>query len=172
MYAIINIGGKQYKVSKNETLKTEKINSALGKKIKVDMLFLQDDKSTMIGEPLVKDKKAVLEVVSHGKDEKVNVFKYKPKKRYRKKIGHRQSYSVLKFVDVESKAKKTTAKKESATTKKASNAKKTTTTTKKSTPKKTAATTKKATPKKTASTTKKTTKKTATKSTTSTTKKS
>lgn len=125
MYAIIQTGGKQYKLSKGEVFKTEKINSAIDKKIETDILFLSNDGKVEVGSPIIKDKKAVLQVISHGKDDKITVFKYKPKKRYRKKIGHRQGYTELKFVDVKD-AKKTASKK--ATTNKQSSAKKSTST--------------------------------------------
>ena len=128
MYAIINTGGKQYKITKGETFKTEKINAAIDKKIEADMSFLSDDKNVEIGTPTIKNKKAVLQVVSHGRDDKITVFKYKAKKRYRKKIGHRQSYTEVKFVDVKD-DKKTTTKKTATkkTTPKKSTKKSTTT---------------------------------------------
>lgn len=130
MYTIIAIGGKQYKINKGDVFETEKMHTSPGNKIECDILFLSDEKGVSIGNPTVSGKKAVLEVVDHGRLNKINVLKYKAKKRYRKRRGHRQSFTKLKFVDV-----KSTTKKKSTTTKKTSTnktVKSTKTTTKKS----------------------------------------
>ncbi len=99
MYAIITTGGKQYKVSQDAIINVEKIDAKVGDKINLDVLMLVGDKVTT-GNPFVKDAEVLAEVVEHGKAAKIVVFKYKAKKNYRKKQGHRQPFTTLKIVSV------------------------------------------------------------------------
>ncbi len=100
MYAIIQTGGKQYKVAENEIVKVEKLDAEVGSKIDLEVLMLVDGEKITTGNPTVKDAKVVAEVVEHGKGDKIVVFKYKAKKNYRRKQGHRQPYTALKIVSV------------------------------------------------------------------------
>lgn len=100
MYAIVTTGGKQYKVSQDEVINVEKLDAKVGDKINLDVMMLVDGDKVTNGNPLVKGAEVVAEVVEQGKEEKVVVFKYKAKKNYRRKQGHRQPYTSLKIVSV------------------------------------------------------------------------
>ena len=100
MYAIVTTGGKQYKVCENDVINVEKLDAKVGDKINLDVLMLVDDAKVTNGNPLVKNAEVVAEVVEQGKEDKVVVFKYKAKKNYRRKQGHRQPFTALKIVSV------------------------------------------------------------------------
>ncbi len=101
MYAIVETGGKQYKVSKDDIINVEKLEANVGDKINLNVLMLIDGDITKVGSPFVADAKVQAEVVEHGKANKIVVFKYKAKKNQRKKQGHRQPYTALKIITVE-----------------------------------------------------------------------
>ena len=92
MKAVIKVGGKQVLVSKNDVIYVEKIDAEVGKDVTFDQVLMVDDK---IGNPYVKGAKVVCTVEKQGKKKKIIVFKYNPKKKYRKKQGHRQPYTKL-----------------------------------------------------------------------------
>lgn len=97
-FAIIKTGGKQYKISPKDKIKIEKIDGEPGKEAIFDqVLLLQKDKKTVIGDPLVKGAKVTAKITNQGKGDKVIVFKYKPKTRYKKKTGHRQPYTEVEI---------------------------------------------------------------------------
>ena len=135
MYAIIESCGKQYKVSEGDVVFFEKLDTEEGKKVTFkDVVLVSDDKKVEVGAPYVKGIKVEGKVVAHGKGKKIIVFKYKAKKNYRRKQGHRQPYTKVEITAI----KLPTAKKETAeektvetaaktTTKKTTTAKKTTT---------------------------------------------
>ena len=100
MYAIITTGGKQYKVSQNDVITVEKLDAKVGDKINLDVMMLVDGEKVTNGNPLVKNAEVVAEVLEHGKEDKIVVFKYKAKKNYRRKQGHRQPFTALKIVSV------------------------------------------------------------------------
>ncbi len=100
MYAIVETGGKQYKVSANDSINVEKLNANVGDKVNLNVLMLVDGDKVVNGNPYVANAQVVAEVVEHGKGEKIVVFKYKAKKNYRRKQGHRQPYTTLKIVSV------------------------------------------------------------------------
>ncbi|MGD9901354.1 MAG: 50S ribosomal protein L21 [Spirochaetales bacterium] len=100
MYAVVKTGGKQYTVEPNQVFETEKLDLEVGTKFELDALMVVDDKKVVTGAPVVKDYKVVVEVVNHGKDAKVVVYKYKPKKRVRTKQGHRQQFTALKVLEI------------------------------------------------------------------------
>lgn len=96
MYAVIETGGKQYRVQEGEALLVEKLEANVGDTVTIDkVLLVEKDGAFQIGTPVVIGASAVLKVVEHGKGEKIIVFKYKPKKNYRKKQGHRQPYTKV-----------------------------------------------------------------------------
>lgn len=101
-YAIIQIQGKQFKVTEGQVFTTDRItDSEVGSKITVsDVLLVADEKTTKVGTPTVKDASVTLEVVEHKKGKKINVLKYKSKSKYRKQYGHRQHQSALKVVKI------------------------------------------------------------------------
>ena len=94
MYAIIVTGGKQYKVEVGSEIMVEKLDEQIGANVNFDVLMMAD------GTPVVKGVSAKAEVLEHGKGKKVVVFKYKPKKDYRKKQGHRQPYTKVKILSI------------------------------------------------------------------------
>lgn len=100
MYAIIKTGGKQYRVAEGDVLNVEKLDAEIGASVSLDVLMLVDGENVVVGKPVVADANVVAKVVEHGKGQKVIVFKYKPKKDYRKKQGHRQPYTKLEIVSV------------------------------------------------------------------------
>ncbi len=102
MFAVIKTGGKQYKVKEGEILKIEKITGAAGDKIDFEVLLLADEdgKDVKIGKPIVAGAKVAAEILEQGRARKVNIIKYKPKVRYRRKAGHRQMYTKVKIVSV------------------------------------------------------------------------
>lgn len=96
MYAIIETGGKQFKVQQGDVLFVEKLNANPGDSVTVEkVLMVEQDGTVKVGTPVVEGAKAVLKVLEHGKGEKIVVFKYKPKKNYRRKQGHRQPYTKV-----------------------------------------------------------------------------
>ncbi len=92
MKAIFVTGGKQYYVQENDEVFVELIAGEVGSTIEFDQVLFVDDK---VGNPYVDGAKVVCEIAKHGKMKKIIVFKYKPKKKYRKKQGHRQPYTKL-----------------------------------------------------------------------------
>ncbi|UCD31762.1 MAG: 50S ribosomal protein L21 [Desulfobacterales bacterium] len=102
MYAIVNTGGKQYKVSQGDILRVEKIPGEIGSSVSFDkVLMFSDGEKVNIGQPVL-DKVAVKgHIVEQGKAKKIIVFKYKRRKRYRRKQGHRQRYTAIKIDSIE-----------------------------------------------------------------------
>ncbi len=107
MYAIIETGGKQYKVSEGDVIFVEKLDVEAGAKVEIKNVLVLADKELKIGAPYVEGAKVVAEAIKNGKDKKIIVYKYKPKKGYHKKQGHRQPYTKLEI----KKIKKPTVKK-------------------------------------------------------------
>ncbi|KAB3531430.1 50S ribosomal protein L21 [Alkaliphilus serpentinus] len=96
MYAIVETGGKQYRVQEGDTLFVEKLNAAEGEVVVLDtVLAVSKDGVLTLGTPVVEGAKVEAKVAAQGKGKKVVIFKYKPKKDYRKKQGHRQPYTKL-----------------------------------------------------------------------------
>ena len=100
MYAIIQTGGKQYKVEAGDEILVEKLNEDVDAEVEFDVLLVSDDAGVKIGKPVVDGVKAKAKVVEHGKGEKVIVFKYKPKKNIRTKRGHRQPYTKVEILSI------------------------------------------------------------------------
>ncbi len=130
MFAVIKTGGKQYVVSEGEKIKIEKIKYNVGDTVALEEVLLVSDKKgdILLGTPYVKDAKVTAEVLEEGRGEKKIIFKHKPKKRYKLKKGHRQSYTEIEIKKItlkdgksketvktesEKKAPKTTVKKDS-----------------------------------------------------------
>ncbi len=101
MYAIIETGGKQYRVEEGSTLVVEKLEVGKGETVKLDkVLAVSKDGELSMGQPLVEGASVEATVVENGKADKIIVFKYKPKKDYRRKKGHRQPYTKLKVQSI------------------------------------------------------------------------
>ncbi|MDP8567387.1 50S ribosomal protein L21 [Methylophilus aquaticus] len=104
MYAVIKTGGKQYKVAAGEKLKVEKLTGDVGSKVVIDkVLLIADGETTTIGAPLVAGAKVSATVVSHGRGDKVMIFKMRRRKHYRKTQGHRQSYTEIQIDTISAK---------------------------------------------------------------------
>lgn len=99
MYAIIATGGKQYRVSKGDTIYIEKLDAEVDKEIQFPVLMLSGDEVKM-GTPEVKGASVTGKVVRHGRGQKIIVFKYKSKKNYRRKQGHRQPFTKVEITGI------------------------------------------------------------------------
>jgi len=98
MHAVIATGGKQYIVEEGNIIKVEKLEAKEGEKVKFDqVLMLENDGEYQIGQPLVENSYVEGKVLRQGKAKKIVVFKYKPKKKYQKKLGHRQSFTEIRI---------------------------------------------------------------------------
>jgi large subunit ribosomal protein L21 len=96
IYAVIEIGGKQYKVAPKQTIEVERLGVPEGETVEVDrVLFIGGDGDTLVGNPIIKGAKVVGACLGEAKGEKVIVFRYKSKVRYRRKKGHRQTYTKI-----------------------------------------------------------------------------
>jgi large subunit ribosomal protein L21 len=100
MYALVEFKGKQYKAEKGALLKVDKIDAEPGALIDIDSVLLVSGDTVTVGTPYVQGAKVSATVESHGKNDKIIVFKYKPKKDYRRKQGHRQQYSIIKIGEI------------------------------------------------------------------------
>lgn len=102
MYAIIEQGGKQYRVVKGDKFRVEKLQAENGSEVELGkVILLGKDDETVIGTPYVEGAKVTAKILESGKDDKVIVFKYRRKKNYRKFRGHRQQYTLIEIVSVE-----------------------------------------------------------------------
>jgi len=100
-FAVIQTGGKQYKVSASEILKIERLDSQVGKTVEFkNVLFLNDDKNTEIGNPNIKGAKVEATILKNTKNRTVLVFKKRRRKNSRKKYGHRQPISLIKITKI------------------------------------------------------------------------
>lgn len=98
MYAVIETGGKQYRVQEGDIVQVEKLDVQEGEKIDLsNILLVSSEDGIKVGNPYVEGAKVEATVLEHGKGKKIVIFKYKPKKDYRKKQGHRQPYTKLKI---------------------------------------------------------------------------
>jgi len=104
MHAVIATGGKQYIVEEGNIIKVEKLDAKEGEKVKFDqVLMLEKDGEYQIGQPLVENSYVEGKVLKQGKAKKIVVFKYKPKKKYQKKLGHRQSFTEIRIEKISGK---------------------------------------------------------------------
>lgn len=103
MFAVIKTGGKQYKVSPKDKIKIEKLDAPDGDAVVFDeVLLVSKDDSLRIGTPKIEGAKVTAKVLKQAKGEKIVVFKYKPKKRYKKKTGHRQLFTEVEIQEIQS----------------------------------------------------------------------
>lgn len=101
MYAVIETGGKQYTVKEGDVLSVEKLEVSEGDKVEFDrVLLVSADEETKVGSPLVEGAKVVAEVLENGKGKKVIVYKFKAKKGFSKKKGHRQPFTKVKISSI------------------------------------------------------------------------
>lgn len=101
MYAVISTGGKQYRVAAGAKLKVEQLTADVGAEIVIDqVLMVADGEKVALGTPLVDGAKVTAKVVSHGRGDKVHIFKMRRRKHYRKSQGHRQNYTEIEILGI------------------------------------------------------------------------
>jgi large subunit ribosomal protein L21 len=102
MYAVVNTGGKQYKVQKGETLRIEKIPGEVGSSVTFDkILMVADGENIRVGQPVLENVAVQAQIVEQDKAKKILIFKYKRRKRYRRKNGHRQPFTAIRIDGIE-----------------------------------------------------------------------
>lgn len=102
MYAVIKTGGKQYRVMTGEEVRLEKLGGKVGESIAFDrVLLISDGENVKIGEPFLENTKVVGRITRHDRHRKIVVFKYKRRKGYRRKQGHRQPFTLVKIENIE-----------------------------------------------------------------------
>ena len=100
MYAVLETGGKQYKVSQGDVISVEKLSAKPGEKVELSKILMIGGEKTVIGNPVVKSAKVIGEVVKQDRADKVIVFKMKRRKNYRRTRGHRQAFTSLKITEI------------------------------------------------------------------------
>jgi large subunit ribosomal protein L21 len=101
VYAIVETGGKQYKVNEGSIITVEKLPAEVGEEVVLDRVLMVCGEECQVGSPVVEGAKVKAKVLQHGKGKKILVFKYKPKKNYRKRQGHRQPFTRLLIESIE-----------------------------------------------------------------------
>ena len=101
MYAIVESGGRQYRAEEGQSFSVEKLPYEVGEQIELpNVLLLADDAEVQIGQPTVPGASVKATIVDQYRGKKIFVWKYKPKKRYRRRMGHRQSYTRLRVDEI------------------------------------------------------------------------
>ena len=100
MFAIIESGGKQYKVAEGDTVFVEKLNEEVGATVEFPVLAISDDSGLKVGTPVIEGAKVTASVVKNGKAKKIYVMTYKPKKNEKRKQGHRQPYTKVEIKSI------------------------------------------------------------------------
>jgi large subunit ribosomal protein L21 len=101
MYAVIATGGKQYKVTKGETLRVEKLVGDEGSTVKLDkVLMVADGDNVSVGTPTLDKASVTAKIMAHGRGEKVEIIKFRRRKHSRSQMGHRQSYTEIEVTDI------------------------------------------------------------------------
>jgi len=100
MFAVIQTGGKQYRVAQGDRLRVEKLPGDVGAAVTFDKVLLVGGESVKVGKPHVSGAKVSAEIVAQGRDKKIIVFKFRRRKNFRRKNGHRQPYTELKITGV------------------------------------------------------------------------
>jgi large subunit ribosomal protein L21 len=103
MYAVIQTGGKQYRVSEGTILKVEKLEAEVGAQLSLDQVLMMSDENgnVKIGDPLLNGASVKVKVLEQGKNKKILVYKYKKRKNYHKKQGHRQPFTKIMVEKIE-----------------------------------------------------------------------
>jgi large subunit ribosomal protein L21 len=102
MYAVVKTGGKQYQVSAGNTIKVEKLEGKQGDAVELgEVLLVADEEGITLGRPLVDGASVSAEIVEQAKHRKVLIYKFRRRKRYRRKAGHRQPYTALKITGIQ-----------------------------------------------------------------------
>ncbi|MCS6914596.1 MAG: 50S ribosomal protein L21 [Myxococcales bacterium] len=102
MYAVIETGGKQYKVQPGERLRVEKLGAEPGARVSFPVLLLADGTTVQVGTPTVPSARVTAEVLGEEKGAKLIIYKFRRRKGYRRRTGHRQMYTALRILDITS----------------------------------------------------------------------
>jgi len=101
MYAVIETGGKQYRVTEGQSIKVEKLDGEAGSNIDLDkVLMVADGENITVGAPYVKGGKVTATIKSHGRGKKIHIIKFRRRKHYQKEQGHRQHYTELQITGI------------------------------------------------------------------------
>ena len=101
MYAIIKSGGKQYRVEPGVVVALERLPGEVGSQVELDQVLLVSDGSTIkVGQPTVSGAKVISQIVAHTRGKKIDVFKFKRRKKYRRKTGHRQNLTEVRVAEI------------------------------------------------------------------------
>lgn len=100
MYAVIKTGGKQYRVQQGDRLRVEKLAGDVGGNVTLDEVLMIGGDKVVIGTPMVSGAKVTAEIVAQDRDKKVIIFKFRRRKNYRRKRGHRQPFTELKITGI------------------------------------------------------------------------
>ncbi|EED30823.1 ribosomal protein L21 [gamma proteobacterium NOR5-3] len=100
MYAVIESGGKQHRVTEGESLKLEKIEAATGDTIEFDRVLMVGGESVKVGTPVIDGAKVTAEVINQGRHAKVKIVKFNRRKHYRRETGHRQWYTEVRITGI------------------------------------------------------------------------
>ncbi|HBK76859.1 MAG TPA: 50S ribosomal protein L21 [Gammaproteobacteria bacterium] len=101
MYAVVRTGGKQYRLGVGDSVKVEKLPDEVGNIVELSQILMVSDGSEVkVGTPLVAGASVKAEIVGHGRDKKIRVFKMKRRKKYRRTQGHRQAFTQLKITEI------------------------------------------------------------------------
>jgi large subunit ribosomal protein L21 len=101
MYAVIETGGKQYRVSEGDTIRVEKLGGAIGEKVEFDKVLMVGGEKVAIGKPHISGAKVRAEIVDEDRAKKIIVFKFRRRKNYRRKNGHRQPFTAVKITGIQ-----------------------------------------------------------------------
>lgn len=101
MFAIVQSGGKQYRVAEGDIVRLELLNAEVGDVVDLPVMMVSGD-SVKVGQPLVDGASVKAEVLGHGRGEKLHIYKFKAKANYRRKTGHRQGYTEVKITQIAS----------------------------------------------------------------------
>lgn len=100
MYAILETGGKQYRVEQGDVIYVEKLNALADEEVTFDKIVAVSNRTLKLGKPYVKDAFVKGTVLKNGKGKKINIFTYKPKKSSSRKMGHRQPYTKVQITEI------------------------------------------------------------------------
>ena len=100
MYAIIESGGKQYRVAQGDVIKVDKLSAEVGETITLDRVLLVHGEQVQVGTPLVEGAAVTAKVLDHPRGDKVITFKYRPTRRYRRRVGYRHSHTQLEIAEI------------------------------------------------------------------------
>ncbi len=101
MFAIVESGGKQYRVAEGDVLRLEKLEAEAGSEVELPVLLFSGDDAVKVGAPNVEGATVKAEVIGHGRGDKIDVYKFKAKTNYRRHIGHRQQFTEVRITSVQ-----------------------------------------------------------------------